>query len=213
MTDFITAGHQYRGNDKGVVTNITTEARQAVETRDEVTRTLRGAGRTVINDNDTYNLRDTIKQINKTCTKDDIAIDIHYNASIRHDARGVEVFYYSTNLKMKLLAENLAERISAYTGFRNRGAKPHTAIPNRNGYLRETHCPALIVEGGFLDSKDAELILDSNRDDLISKAISDEVLYTYQKQTQQEAILGLTRGIEQHSNAILEITKQINDLL
>ena len=213
MTDYITAGHQYEGIDKGVVIDITTEARQAVETRDEATKLLREAGRTVVNDNDTYNLKDTIKQINQTCTKDDIAIDIHYNASIRHDARGVEIFYHAKNLKMKTLAEDIAERISAYTGFRNRGAKPHTAIPNRNGYLKYTHCSALIVEGGFLDSKDLELIIDPNKDDLISKAIADGILYMYQKKTSQEAILGLSQAIEQHSKTILDLVKQIKELL
>jgi len=211
MNIFVVAGHQYKGKDKGAVYAGTTEARQAVEVRDEVQKNLLDTPLNIELDDDTLNLQDTINQINKTAKKDDIAIDIHFNASPEHNADGVEAFYHSSNLEMKSLAKLIVNTISTFTGMRNRGVKPHTDIPNRNGYLKYTNCSALIIECGFLDNKtDNTIILNPILDDAIAKAISDVLIHRY---APEHAVKKAENASQELVEAIKTKSNELNQLI
>jgi len=171
ITYFNCAGHNKKS--VGAAYFNTTEERQTRETRDEVSTNLLPYNINVVKDNDDFSLTDTIKWINKNCKSGDIAIEIHFNASKKHNARGVEGWVYTGNAKIGLLCRNIVKRISDYTGMKNRGVK----YSDKYAFIRDTKCDAIILECGFLDSEfDAKIILDPNNDDLISKAISDEMV-------------------------------------
>lgn len=174
MIIYISAGHN--DQTKGAVYAGTTEARQAKETRDEVISNLKGK-LFLYKDDDNFSLEETIDDINKIMP--DLAIDIHFNASTNPTARGVEGFAYSTNLEMGSLGRKIVDKISDYTGMKNRGLKYNDKLR----FLKDTKCPAILLECGFLsNSDDARLILDPIQDDLISKAISDTILEVYAPQ-------------------------------
>lgn len=80
----------------------------------------------------------------------DLAVDIHNNAG---GGDGAEVFYHYGGGKSKTLAENvLAEIVKA--GQNSRGAKTRKNAAGKDyyGFIRETSCPAVIVECAFVDN-------------------------------------------------------------
>ena len=78
-------------------------------------------------------------------TKAVLFVSIHANASIKHNAEGSEVFYFSSGKK---LATAIAPAL-AVIPKRDRGAK------QANFYvLRKTKMPAVLLELGFVDDAD-----------------------------------------------------------
>lgn len=76
----------------------------------------------------------------------DLAVEIHFNSSAETNANGTETLYYST--KNKRLAERISLSIASSIGLRNRGAVKRTNL----GFLKQTNCPALIIEVMFISS-------------------------------------------------------------
>lgn len=76
----------------------------------------------------------------------DLAVEIHFNSSTDTKANGTETLYYST--KNRPLAERISLSIASSIGLRNRGAIKRTNL----GFLKQTNCPALIIEVLFLSS-------------------------------------------------------------
>ncbi|HHY42991.1 MAG TPA: N-acetylmuramoyl-L-alanine amidase [Thermoanaerobacterales bacterium] len=80
----------------------------------------------------------------------DIYISFHHNAwrGVWDNHTGTEVFHYATSIEGKRLAEIvLKEVIKAYR-LRNRGLKTDNLH-----ITRETNMPAILIEGGFMDSR------------------------------------------------------------
>jgi len=177
MRLYLSAGHN--NQTKGAVYAGTTEARQTREVRDEVEDYLNSGWTTgdivtIFQDDDNFSLQETIENINALDV--DLAIDIHFNASTNPRARGVEGYAYSTNAKMGNLTREIVDKISEYTGMKNRGLKYNDKL----AFLKKTKCNAILLECGFLSNKDnAKLILDPVQDDLISKAIADTIISYY----------------------------------
>ena len=102
---------------------------------------------------------DTLNEEIKECNaySPDLAVDIHNNAG---GGDGTEAFYHHGGGKGKTLAENiLAEIVSI--GQNSRGAKTKKNSAGRDwyGFIRETKCPAVIVECAFVDNaKDMQII-------------------------------------------------------
>jgi N-acetylmuramoyl-L-alanine amidase len=75
--------------------------------------------------------------------RDAIFVSIHFNSAYRTSAYGIETFYYSYD------GYHLASRVHASIVRKlrpeNRGVKKGTF-----SVLRNTKCPAILVEGGFL---------------------------------------------------------------
>ena len=95
---------------------------------------------------------DTLSEEIKECNafSPDLAVDIHNNAG---GGDGGEVFYSHLGGKGKTLAENiLAEMVKV--GQNSRGIKTRVNSQGKDyyGFIRQTSCPAVIVECAFVDN-------------------------------------------------------------
>ena len=108
-----------------------------------------------VDENDS--LQEEIKECNAFAP--DLATDIHNNAG---GGDGVEAFYHHGGGKSKDLAENILQEIVAI-GQNSRGAKTKKNSSGRDwyGFIRETNCPAVIVECAFVDNRTDMQILDT----------------------------------------------------
>lgn len=80
----------------------------------------------------------------------DLAVDIHNNAG---GGDGAEAFYHFGGGVSKTLAENILAEI-VKVGQNSRGAKIRKNANGKDyyGFIRETSCPAVIVECAFVDT-------------------------------------------------------------
>ena len=80
----------------------------------------------------------------------DLAVDIHNNAG---GGDGAEAFYHFGGGVSKTLAENILAEI-AKVGQNSRGAKIRKNDNGKDyyGFIRQTSCPAVIVECAFVDN-------------------------------------------------------------
>ncbi len=92
----------------------------------------------------------------------DLAVDIHNNAG---GGDGAEVFHHHGGGKGRVLAENILAEIEK-VGQNSRGAKIRKNSQGKDyyGFIRETSCPAVIVECAFVDNASDLKILASERD-------------------------------------------------
>lgn len=102
-------------------------------------------------------LAEEIKECNEFSPE--LAVDIHNNAG---GGDGVEVFHHHGGGKGKTLAENILSEIVAI-GQNSRGAKTRINEQGRDwyGFIRETACPAVIVECAFVDNAEDIKIIDT----------------------------------------------------
>lgn len=91
---------------------------------------------------------DEVKECNAFAP--DLAVDIHNNAG---GGDGGEVFYHHGGGKGRVLAENILAEI-VKVGQNSRGAKIRKNSQGKDyyGFIRETSCPAVIVECAFVDN-------------------------------------------------------------
>lgn len=94
-------------------------------------------------------LSDEIKECN--AFKPDLAIDIHNNAG---GGDGFEAYYHYKGGASKALALNIEDEIKAI-GQNSRGVKTKLNSSGKDyfGFIRQTLCPAVIVEGCFVDNQ------------------------------------------------------------
>lgn len=92
----------------------------------------------------------------------DLAVDIHNNAG---GGDGAEAFYHYGGGVGKTLAENVLSQILAI-GQNSRGAKTKKNAEGRDwfGFIRETACPAVIVECAFVDNSSDLQIVDTEEE-------------------------------------------------
>lgn len=92
----------------------------------------------------------------------DLAVDIHNNAG---GGDGAEVFYHYGGGKSKTLAQNILAEI-VKVGQNSRGAKTRVNSSGKDyyGFIRETSCPAVIVECAFVDNATDLQILATEQD-------------------------------------------------
>lgn len=84
----------------------------------------------------------------------DIAIELHFNASGSHTAKGHEWLYWHTSVKGRKLASCLeVSMIQRRIGFPVRGTKPKESGDLGAHFLSKTHCPAIICEPFFGDNE------------------------------------------------------------
>lgn len=146
----VSAGHG--ANDPGAVNGKLKEAELATElrnlvafylARDEINHITDGEGRKNLP------LRDAIQLAKRA----DIAIELHFNASVNKTAKGVEVL---ANPKHKALAQRLANAITSVTGSPLRGDdgyKPENSGQHaRLGFIQ---AGGLIVEVEFISNDQA----------------------------------------------------------
>lgn len=86
----------------------------------------------------------------------DLVISIHFNAG---GGQGFEVFYSIVGGTGKILAENINAEIKKIMTSRGIKTKVGTNGKDYFGIIRDTVAPAVLCEGGFVDSqKDADFI-------------------------------------------------------
>ncbi len=102
-------------------------------------------------------LTEEIKECNAFAP--DFAVDIHNNAG---GGDGAEAYYHHGGGKGKTLAENILRQITL-TGQNSRGVKTRKNSAGRDyyGFIRETVCPAVIVECAFVDNRVDMQIIDT----------------------------------------------------
>lgn len=107
--------------------------------------------------------------------KADLYISFHHNAFTGKwgNHTGVETFYYKGSSKGKKLAELVHKALVKAYGLRDRGLKT-----NNLHITRETKMPAVLVEGGFMDSSiDIKKLRDDkvleNAGKLIAQAVAE----------------------------------------
>jgi len=99
--------------------------------------------------------------------KSDYFISIHCN-SFSPNSHGVETFSLASVGKGRMLAESVHKELIPTTGLYNRGLKSENYH-----VLRETDCPAILTEIGFISNpKEEALMKDSVWDDKVSSAIA-----------------------------------------
>jgi N-acetylmuramoyl-L-alanine amidase len=157
---YLIAGHDLQRDPGALAYDLTTEASLTAVLRDDIARALaiqnvhRHNG-TVMADNDSHSLLQTIQAVNATAKAKDYLLDIHFNYNAPK-ASGTEVFYAaSTNPANIARAGVLSAKVADAMGISNRGAKPDTLTQHgRLGILRDTIPQALLLEVCFLNAKD-----------------------------------------------------------
>ena len=155
---FIAVGHG--GKDPGAVANGIKEKDVnlviALACRTELVRHGVEVGISRIKDEDD---KTTVKECN--AFEPDYALDIHNNAG---GGDGAEIFHHYGGGKSKTLAQNVLDSIVKETGQNSRGLKIKKNVCGKDyfEFIRETKCPAIIVECAFLDNKEDVKIIDTS---------------------------------------------------
>ena len=176
MRVFISAGHG--GSDPGAVANNTKEKDLnlsiALACRDVLVRHgIEVKMSRTKDENDP--LSDEIKECNAYAP--DLAVSIHNNAG---GGDGAEAFYHYGGGKSKTLAENILAEI-VKVGQNSRGAKIRKNSNGKDyyGFIRETSCPAVIVECAFVDNaSDLQILSTEGKRKTVGEAIAKGVLKT-----------------------------------
>lgn len=155
---FLGIGHG--GSDPGAVANGLRESDLnlaiGLACRDELLRhgVKVGISRTK-DENDA--LTEEIKECN--AFKPNLAVDIHNNAG---GGDGAECFHHYGGGTGKTLAKNILDEIVA-VGQNSRGlkTKKNSAGKDYYGWIRETSCPACLIECAFVDNKKDIAIIDT----------------------------------------------------
>ena len=107
----------------------------------------------------------------------DLAVDIHNNAG---GGDGGEVFYHHGGGKGKTLAENILAEI-VKVGQNSRGIKTRVNSQGKDYYafIRNTSCPAVIVECAFVDNAtDLQILATESQRKAMGVAIAKGILKT-----------------------------------
>ena len=181
---FIGVGHG--GSDPGAVSNNTKEKDLnlsiALACRDELERHGVEVKMSRTKDEDD-NISEEIRECN--AYSPDLAVDIHNNAG---GGDGAETFYHYGGGVSKTLAENILAEI-VKIGQNSRGAKIRVNSNGKDyyGFIRETSCPAVIVECAFVDNAtDLEILATEGKRQLMGQAIAKGILKTLGVKIQAE---------------------------
>ena len=121
------------------------------------------------------NINEEIKECNAYAP--DLAVDIHNNAG---GGDGAEVFHSHLGGKGKTLAEDILAEI-VKVGQNSRGVKIRKNANGKDYYafIRNTICPAVIVECAFVDnSTDLEILATEGKRQKMGQAIAKGILKT-----------------------------------
>lgn len=184
MKVFLGVGHG--GSDPGAVANNVKEKDLnlsiALACRDELEK--HGVAVKMSREKDE---NDPISEEIKECESHspDIAIDIHNNAG---GGDGCEVFYSHLGGKGKTLAENILAEI-VKVGQNSRGIKTRVNSQGKDYYafIRNTSCPAVIVECAFVDNAtDLQILATEDKRKAMGVAIAKGILKTLGVEIQSE---------------------------
>ena len=181
---FITAGHG--GSDPGAVANGVKEKDLNLSIALACRDMLEKHG-VAVKMSRTTDENDPVGEEVKECNAyaPDLAVSIHNNAG---KGDGGEVFYHHGGGKGKTLAENiLAEMVKV--GQNSRGIKTRVNSQGKDYYafIRNTSCPAVIVECAFVDNaSDLKILATESQRKTMGEAIAKGVLKTLGVEIQSE---------------------------
>ena len=184
MKVFISAGHG--GSDPGAVANGVKEKDLnlsiAKACRDELVR--HGVE---VKMSRTKDENDPLSEEIRECNafSPDLAVSIHNNAG---GGDGAEVFHSHLGGKGKTFAENILSEI-VKVGQNSRGTKIRKNSQGKDyyGFIRETACPAVIVECAFVDNAtDLKFLATESDRQKVGQAIAKGVLKTLGVEIQGE---------------------------
>ena len=172
---FIGVGHG--GSDAGAVDNGLKEKEInlsiALHLREELQRhgVTVGISRTVDEDDPTS---EEVKECN--AFSPEYAVDIHTNSG---GGMGFEVYHTLSGGKGKVLAQNIEAEVIKI-GQKSRGLKTRANSAGKDyfGFIRQTICPAVILECAFIDSVDAQKINTEEKRRTFAAAYSKGILKT-----------------------------------
>jgi N-acetylmuramoyl-L-alanine amidase len=184
MKVFIGVGHG--GSDPGAVANNTKEKDLNLSIALACKDFLVKHG-VIVKMSRTKDENDTLSEEIKECNtfSPDLAVDIHNNAG---GGDGAEVFYHYGGGKSKTLAENILSEV-VKVGQNSRGAKIRKNSQGKDyyGFIRETSCPAVIVECAFVDNaRDLQILATESRRKSMGGAIAKGILKTLGVEIQAE---------------------------
>ena len=136
-------------------------------------------------------LSEEIKECN--AFRPDLAVDIHNNAG---GGDGAEAFHHHGGGTGKILAENILAEVVAI-GQNSRGAKIKKNSSGKDyfGFIRQTVCPAVIVECAFVDNKtDIQIIDTAAEQKTMGVAIAKGILKTLDITYKAEVVKPTTTG-------------------
>lgn len=148
----IDAGHG--GKDPGAMGATVAEKWIAMDVANRVAEKLRRDGIEVVvtRSDDTFiELAERANISNNAGAA--VFVSIHCN-SASAEATGTEAWIYPGTTDDRRLAEDILQKLTARTGFRNRGVKEENFA-----VLRLTKCPAVLVELGFISNPREEQIM------------------------------------------------------
>lgn len=120
----------------------------------------------------------------------DFFISFHRNSSEEPDQySGVETLVYDLSGIKQTMAENINGAL-AELGFQNLGVKARPGLV----VLRRTKMPALLIETGFLNTEQDNVLYDEKQEE-IARAIADAILGTLDLETVTEAAQPLTASV------------------
>lgn len=105
------------------------------------------------------------RKINMLAKKGDVTLSFHLNAA-GEMANGVEMLYWNKSEKSKKLAESMQRANLEVTGLRDRKILPRDYADRGATLLRKTVNPCVIIESGFITSKNDMETLEKNKSEL-----------------------------------------------
>lgn len=173
-TIVIDAGHG--GHDRGGVPGIRySEKIYALDVAKRLSARLQAAGyRTVMTRSGDYFVSLSGRCAIANRTSNAIFVSVHFNAAPRRGADGVETYYYGSSAAK--LAAAVHKRVVSAAGTEDRGVR-------RRGFyvLRNTRCPAILVEGGFLSNptEGARIAGSATHRQRLADAMASGIIATY----------------------------------
>lgn len=149
---FICAGH--RGRKTGAMGYID-EGAETIDLRDKIRTELIMRGVSSFADHNSDILSGVVNHVNLVTSKQDICIDIHFNA-FNGTAKGSEILVRN---KASDIEQELADKLLVATcktlGTKNRGVKRETqGQHSRLAMLSDVKCNSVVLEVCFCDNKE-----------------------------------------------------------
>lgn len=153
---YLIAGHHEADSGASVIhpdLGKVTEADLTKELRDLIYSYIKAHNSIeIIKDNDALLLQAVLNEINKTVDKDDIIVDIHFNA-FNGKATGTEVFIPTINSELeRTLASNICKRLADIMSIANRGVKTEEKTARKRIAILRGVGKRILIEVCFMDN-------------------------------------------------------------
>lgn len=141
--------------------------------------------------------------------KFELAIELHFNATVEHKRHGNTVLYWHKSMEGKKLAELFQEIMSSYTKIKKLDLIPISSLKQNGAYgIMKSKCPYVLLEPFFGDNK-----IDTDKINIEKMA---EVLFLFLNEINQLKISTNSNLEEENKRlkkALLEIKNKIGEIL